>query len=99
MDSPRVRAICASADVARAEALSAGRWPNPRLTDNRESAVGITEYISTVGQVLPITGTLLGVAGRSPVQLSTVVMPPSAGNNSRMRRAMAAQRPAFTVVS
>jgi len=56
MDSPRVRAIRASADVARADALAAGRWPNPRVTVNRESAVGITEYISTVGQVLPVTG-------------------------------------------
>ena len=56
MDSPRVRAIRASADVVRADALAAGRWPNPRVTVNRESAVGITEYISTVGQVLPITG-------------------------------------------
>ena len=56
MDSPRVRAIRASADVARADALAAGRWPNPRLTVNRESAVGISEYISTVGQVLPVTG-------------------------------------------
>jgi outer membrane protein TolC len=56
MDSPRVRAIRASVDVARADALAASRWPNPRVTVNRESAVGITEYISTVGQVLPITG-------------------------------------------
>jgi cobalt-zinc-cadmium efflux system outer membrane protein len=56
MDSPRVRAIRASADVARADALAAGRWPNPRVTVNREATVGITEYISTVGQVLPVTG-------------------------------------------
>jgi cobalt-zinc-cadmium efflux system outer membrane protein len=56
MDSPRVRAIRASAEVARADALAAGRWPNPRLTVNRESVVGITEYISTLGQVLPVTG-------------------------------------------
>ena len=55
-DSPRVQAIRASADVARADALTAGRWPNPRFVINRESSAGITEYITTIGQVLPITG-------------------------------------------
>ena len=55
-DSPRVQAIRASADVARADALAAARWPNPRLVINRESSAGITEYITTIGQVLPITG-------------------------------------------
>lgn len=55
-DSPRVRAIRASADVARADVQAAGRWPNPRGTVNRESAVGITEYILTISQVLPVTG-------------------------------------------
>jgi cobalt-zinc-cadmium efflux system outer membrane protein len=55
-NSPRIMAIRASADIARADALSAARWPNPRVTVNRESAVGVTEYISTIGQVLPITG-------------------------------------------
>ena len=55
-DSPRVQAIRASVDVARADAQAAARWPNPRLVVNRESSAGITEYISTIGQVLPITG-------------------------------------------
>ena len=55
-DSPRVQAIRASVDVARADALTAGRWPNPRVVINRESSAGITEYITTIGQVLPITG-------------------------------------------
>ena len=55
-DSPRVLAIRASVDVARADALAAGRWPNPRVAVNRESSAGITEYITTIGQVLPITG-------------------------------------------
>src|SRR5437870_10884009 len=31
-DSPRLRAIRAAVDVARAGVLAAGRWPNPRLT-------------------------------------------------------------------
>jgi len=56
MDSPRVRAIRASADVARADALAAGRWPNPRLTIDRESVAGITEYLTMVSQSLPVTG-------------------------------------------
>jgi len=55
-DSPRVRAIRASIDVVRADVLSAGRWPNPRLTFNRESVAGITENMVTVTQSLPITG-------------------------------------------
>ncbi len=55
-DSPRVRAIRASVDVARADIIAAGRWPNPRLTFNRESVHGITENMVTVSQPLPITG-------------------------------------------
>ena len=55
-DSPRVRAIRASVDVARADVLAAGRWPNPRATFNRESVAGITENMVTVTQSLPITG-------------------------------------------
>lgn len=55
-DSPRVRAIRAAVDVARADVLAAGRWPNPRATYNRESVAGITENMVTVTQALPITG-------------------------------------------
>jgi len=55
-DSPRVRAIRADVEVARAEVLAAGRWPNPRLTINRESVAGIAELMALVTQPLPITG-------------------------------------------
>jgi cobalt-zinc-cadmium efflux system outer membrane protein len=55
-DSPRVRAIRAATDVARADVLAAGRWPNPTLTVDRESVAGITEYLTMVAQPLPITG-------------------------------------------
>jgi hypothetical protein len=55
-DSPRVRAIRAAADVAHVDVLAAGRWPNPRLTVDRESVAGITEYLTMVAQPLPITG-------------------------------------------
>ena len=54
--SPRVRAITASIDLARADVLAAGRWPNPRITFDRESAAGVTEDMTIVAQVLPITG-------------------------------------------
>jgi cobalt-zinc-cadmium efflux system outer membrane protein len=55
-ESPRVRAIRADAEVARAGVAAAGRWPNPRVTFTRESVAGITEALTTVGQVLPVTG-------------------------------------------
>ena len=54
-DNPRVRAINAPIDVARADVLAAGRWPNPRVTYDRESVSGVTEHLAMVGQVLPIT--------------------------------------------
>ena len=62
-EHPRVRAINAPIDVARADVLAAGRWPNPRGTYNRESVAGVTEHITTVGQVFPITG-------RRPLEVS-----------------------------
>jgi len=55
-ESPRVRAIRAGIDIARAETLAAGRWPNPRFIEDRESVAGVTEYLTMVAQPLPITG-------------------------------------------
>jgi cobalt-zinc-cadmium efflux system outer membrane protein len=55
-DSPRVRAIRASVELARADVLSAGRWPNPRAGYNRESVSGVTENMVTVTQALPVSG-------------------------------------------
>jgi cobalt-zinc-cadmium efflux system outer membrane protein len=55
-DSPRARAIRAGVDVARAEVSVAGRWPNPRLTIDRESVAGVSETLTTVLQPLPVTG-------------------------------------------
>ena len=55
-ESPRVRAIQAAVDVARADALAAGRWPNPRVTFNRESVAGVTENMFLFTQPLPVTG-------------------------------------------
>ena len=55
-DSPRGRAIRAGVEVARAEVLTAGRWPNPRLTVDRESVAGVSETLTTVLQPLAVTG-------------------------------------------
>src|SRR4029453_2785992 len=55
-DSPRARAARAAVELARADVLAAARWPNPRVTWDRESVAGITEHIVTVAQPLPITG-------------------------------------------
>src|SRR5689334_19054490 len=55
-DSPRVRAIRSSVDLARADVLSAARWPNPRVNVDRESVAGVSETLTTVLQPLPVTG-------------------------------------------
>src|SRR5262245_50674729 len=55
-ESPRVRAIRAAIELARADVLAAGRWPNPRFTVDRESVAGNTEYLTMVGQLLPVSG-------------------------------------------
>jgi cobalt-zinc-cadmium efflux system outer membrane protein len=51
-----VRAIRSAVEVTRAEALAATRWPNPRVTYNRESVAGVTENMFLVTQPLPVTG-------------------------------------------
>src|SRR4051812_17955114 len=55
-NSPRVRAIRASIDIARADVLAASRWPNPRVTFDRESVAGVTETMTMISQPLPISG-------------------------------------------
>ena len=55
-DSPRVRAIQAGVELVRADVPAAGRWPNPRLTFNRETVLGVAENIVMVTQALPVTG-------------------------------------------
>src|SRR5262245_43261531 len=55
-ESPRVRAIRASVDVVRADAIAAGRWPNPRFTYNREAVAGVTENMFLFTQSVPISG-------------------------------------------
>jgi cobalt-zinc-cadmium efflux system outer membrane protein len=54
--SPRVQAARASIDIARADLLAAGRWPNPRVTFNREAVAGVAENMVMVAQPLPVSG-------------------------------------------
>lgn len=55
-DSPRVRAIRAGVEVARAGVLAAARWPNPRLAVSREAVAGVAEQLWTVTQSVPVSG-------------------------------------------
>ena len=90
-ESPRVRAINAPVDVARADVLAAGRWPNPRVTYDRESVAGVTEHLTMVGQALPITG-------RRPLEVSAasaLVDAASGRASDQLRRLRADLRLAF----
>ena len=84
-DHPRVRAIRATVDLARADVLDAARWPNPRLSVDRESVAGVSETIATVLQPLPITGrrTLERDAARARVDAASL----RAGETERRLRA------------
>ena len=55
-ESPRVQAARAGVAIARADVLAAARWPNPRVTFNREAVAGVAEHMWTVAQPLPVTG-------------------------------------------
>ena len=55
-DGPRARAARAAVELARVDVVAAARWPNPRVTWDRESVAGVTEHMVTVAQPLPITG-------------------------------------------
>ena len=89
--SPRMRAILAAVDVARADVASAARWPNPRLTFDRESVAGVTEVMTMVAQSLPISGHR-GLL----VDAATALVEASSGRaDDEMRRARADLRVAF----
>jgi cobalt-zinc-cadmium efflux system outer membrane protein len=93
-DSPRIRAIRAAVDVARVDVLAAGRWPNPRITVDRESVAGITEYLAMVSQPLPITG-----RREYAVQAATASASASASRaDEDVRRLRADARLAFTAL-
>jgi outer membrane protein, heavy metal efflux system len=90
-DSPRVRAIRSAIDVARADILAAGRNPNPRITVDREAVSGTTEYLTRVGQVLPVTG----YRGLQVQAASLMVEAATSRADDAIRRARADLRHAF----
>lgn len=90
-NSPRIRAIRSAIEVARADALAAARWPNPRITFDRESVAGITEDITTVSQPLPVTGR----RGLEVQAASALVDASSNRADEALRRARADLRLAF----
>lgn len=90
-DSPRVRAIRAGIDVARVDILTAARWPNPRLTVDRESVASVTEYFTMVSQPLPITGR----RGLDVQSASALVSASASRADDEMRRLRADLRLAF----
>src|SRR5262245_45187655 len=55
-DSPRAHAVRTGIDIARVDVLTAARWPNPRVTWDRESVAGVTEHMVMLTQALPING-------------------------------------------
>jgi cobalt-zinc-cadmium efflux system outer membrane protein len=89
--SPRVRAIRASIDLARADVLAAGRWPNPRVSLDRETVAGVTENMAMVSQALPITG----VRGFAVQAASALVDATASRADEAVRRARADLRLAF----
>jgi cobalt-zinc-cadmium efflux system outer membrane protein len=91
-ESPRVQAVRAAIDVARADVLSAARWPNPRVTFNREAVAGVTENMLMVAQLVP-------VAGRRRFEMSAAsarVDAASSRADDEVRRLRADLRLAFT---
>ena len=90
-ESPRVRALRASTDILRADVEAAGRWPNPRATFNRESVAGVTEYMVTVTQPLPISGR----RGLEESAASVLVEASARRADDAIRRARAELRDAY----
>ena len=90
-DSPRVRAMRAGIDIARVDVLIAGRWPNPRVTYDRESVAGVTEHIAMVAQPLPITGR----RGFEVSAASAMVAATTSRSDDEIRRLRADLRLAF----
>ncbi|HEY5645706.1 MAG TPA: TolC family protein, partial [Pseudomonadales bacterium] len=89
--SPHLRAIRSGLDVARVDVLAASRWPNPSVNVARESVVGVTEYLTTVTQPLPITGR----RGLEQLRASALVLASSSRADDEVRRVQTDLRMAF----
>jgi cobalt-zinc-cadmium efflux system outer membrane protein len=90
-ESPRVRAIRSAVDLARAESAAVGRWPNPRVTFDREAVAGVTETMTMIAQPLPITGR----RGLEKSAASALADAATSRTDDEMRRARADLRLAF----
>ena len=91
-ENPRVQAILAGVELARADVLGAARLPNPKVTFNREAVAGIAENMVMVSQVLPVTG-------RRKLEISAAsarVDATASRADARIRRLRADLRLAFT---
>jgi cobalt-zinc-cadmium efflux system outer membrane protein len=78
--------------VARADILAAARWPNPRVTFNREAVAGVAEDMLMVSQVLPITGRRRFEVGAATARVAAS----SSRADDQLRRVRADLRLAFT---
>ena len=90
-ESPRVRAIRSAIDVAQAGVFAGSRWPNPRVTIDRESVAGIRETMVMVAQPLPISGR----RGLERDAATALVSAATSRSDDEMRRAQADLRIAF----
>jgi cobalt-zinc-cadmium efflux system outer membrane protein len=90
-ESPRARAIRAAVDITRVDVLVAGRWPNPQPSLTRESVAGVTEYLTTISQLLPISGR----RGLDVDAASALVAASSSRADDELRRLRADLRLAF----
>jgi cobalt-zinc-cadmium efflux system outer membrane protein len=90
-ESPRSRAIRAEVDLARADALVAARWPNPRFIVSRESVAGVSEVMTMVSQPLPISGS----RGLQIEAAGALVAASSSRADDELRRTRADARVAF----
>jgi cobalt-zinc-cadmium efflux system outer membrane protein len=91
-EAPRAVAARAAIDVVRADVLAAARWPNPRVTYNREAVAGVAENMFMVAQPLAITG-------RRGLEVSAAtarVAATAARAEDQIRRVRAELRLAFT---
>ena len=78
--------------MARADVLAADRWPNPRVTFDREAVAGVTENMLMISQTLPITGR----RGFEVQAASALVDASSSRADEALRRARADLRLAFS---
>jgi len=91
VESPRVRALRSGIDIARVDVLTAGRWPNPRVTFDRESVAGITVNMVMVAQPLPLTGRRALEVGAATAMVAAT----SSRSDDEIRRLRADLRLAF----